>query len=74
MVLELWVVASSIPSLSAFFGSSLKKVTSRIPNNNKVSSGSFKIVAINEDRQIDKDKWKWLAYDMQDITREKGIL
>ncbi|XLT02621.1 hypothetical protein HN51_051972 [Arachis hypogaea] len=71
-------VASSVPSSSAFFGSSLKKVISRIPNSSKVSSGSFKIVEIDEDKQTDKDRWKGLAYDIsddqQDITRGKGIL
>ncbi|QHN86106.1 Protein CROWDED NUCLEI [Arachis hypogaea] len=71
-------VASSVTSLSAFFGSSLKKVISRIPSSSKVSSGNFKIVAINEDKQTDKDRWKGLAYDIsddqQDITRGKGIL
>ncbi|XP_020976447.1 ribulose bisphosphate carboxylase/oxygenase activase, chloroplastic-like isoform X1 [Arachis ipaensis] len=71
-------VASSVPNSSAFFGSSLKKVTSRIHSSSKVSSGSFNIVAIDEDKQIDKDRWKGLAYDIsgdqQDITRGKGIL
>ncbi|RYR58337.1 hypothetical protein Ahy_A05g024024 [Arachis hypogaea] len=32
-------VASSVPNSSAFFGSSLKKVTSRIHSSSKVSSG-----------------------------------
>ncbi|RYQ95329.1 hypothetical protein Ahy_B08g090527 [Arachis hypogaea] len=59
-------VASSVPGSSAFFGSSLKKVTSRIPSSSNVSSGSFKIVAIDEDRQTDKDRWKGLAYDILD--------
>ncbi|XLS78250.1 hypothetical protein HN51_062475 [Arachis hypogaea] len=71
------VVASSVPNSSAFFGSSLK-VTSRIHSSSKVSSGSFKIMAIDEDKQTDKDRWKGLAYDIsgdqQDITRGKGIL
>ncbi|XLS81660.1 hypothetical protein HN51_047491, partial [Arachis hypogaea] len=49
-------VSSSVPSSSAFFGSSLKKVTSRILSSSKVSSGSFKILAIDEDKQIDKDR------------------
>ncbi|KAL4293394.1 hypothetical protein AHAS_Ahas18G0123700 [Arachis hypogaea] len=70
-------VVSSVPSSLAFFGSSLK-VISRIPSNSKVSSGSFKIMAIDEDKQTDKDRWKGLAYDIsddqQDITRGKGIL
>ncbi|XP_061363707.1 ribulose bisphosphate carboxylase/oxygenase activase 2, chloroplastic-like [Gastrolobium bilobum] len=67
-----------VPS-STFFGSCLKKVTSRLPNT-KVSSGSFKIVAaeIDEGQQTDKDRWKGLAYDIsddqQDITRGKGMV
>jgi len=69
---------ASVPS-SSFFGSSLKKVTSRVPNT-KVSSGSFKIVAaeIDESKQTDKDRWRGLAYDtsddQQDITRGKGMV
>ncbi|RYR48914.1 hypothetical protein Ahy_A07g035022 [Arachis hypogaea] len=43
-------VASSVPNSSAFFGSNLKKVTSRIHSSSRVSSGSFKIVAIDEDK------------------------
>ncbi|XP_057441919.1 ribulose bisphosphate carboxylase/oxygenase activase 2, chloroplastic [Lotus japonicus] len=68
----------SVPS-SAFFGSSLRKVNSRLPNS-KVSNGSFKIVAaeIDESQQTDKDRWKGLAYDIsddqQDITRGKGMV
>ncbi|KAG4953371.1 hypothetical protein AAZX31_14G064900 [Glycine max] len=71
----------SVPS-SAFFGTSLKKVTaSRVPNV-KISSGSFKIVAaekeIDEQQQTNKDRWKGLAYDIsddqQDITRGKGMV
>ncbi|KAK3231879.1 hypothetical protein Dsin_003760 [Dipteronia sinensis] len=68
---------SSVPT-SAFFGTSLKKVASRFPNQ-KVHSGSFKVVAeIDEDKQTDKDKWRGLAYDtsddQQDITRGKGMV
>ncbi|KAJ1400955.1 P-loop containing nucleoside triphosphate hydrolase [Sesbania bispinosa] len=67
---------ASVPS-STFFGSSLKKVTSRLPNT-KISTGSFKIVAIDEDKQTEKDRWKGLAYDVsddqQDITRGKGMV
>ena len=69
---------ASVPS-SSFFGSSLKKVTSRVPNT-KVSSRSFKIVAaeIDESKQTDKDRWRGLAYDtsddQQDITRGKGMV
>ncbi|RYR49369.1 hypothetical protein Ahy_A07g035849 [Arachis hypogaea] len=71
-------VASSVPSSSAFFESSLKKVISRIPSSSKVSFERFKIVVIDEDKQTDKDRWKGLAYDIsddqQDITRGKRIL
>jgi hypothetical protein len=69
---------TSVPS-SSFFGTNLKKVTSRLPNT-KVSSGSFKIVAaeIDESKQTDKDRWRGLAYDIsddqQDITRGKGMV
>ncbi|XP_027336592.1 ribulose bisphosphate carboxylase/oxygenase activase, chloroplastic isoform X2 [Abrus precatorius] len=71
---------ASVPS-SAFFGNSLKKTNSRVPNS-KVSCGSFRIVAaekeIDEDQQTDKDRWKGLAYDVsddqQDITRGKGMV
>ncbi|KAB5538785.1 hypothetical protein DKX38_016318 [Salix brachista] len=74
---------ASAPS-SSFFGSSLKKVIgSRVPNT-KISSGSFKIVAVEEKKEIeetqqtDKDRWKGLAYDIsddqQDITRGKGLV
>jgi hypothetical protein len=69
---------ASVPS-SSFFGSSLKKVTSRFPNT-KVSSGSIKIVCaeIDESKQTDKDRWGGLAYDtsddQQDITRGKGMV
>ncbi|XP_015956533.1 ribulose bisphosphate carboxylase/oxygenase activase, chloroplastic [Arachis duranensis] len=70
---------SSVPS-SAFLGSSLKKVQSRIPNM-KVSPGCLKIVAekeIDEESQTDGDRWRGLAYDIsddqQDITRGKGMV
>ncbi|CAJ2653202.1 unnamed protein product [Trifolium pratense] len=70
---------ASVPS-SSFFGTSLKKVTSRIPYT-KVSSKSCKIVAaaeIDESKQTDKDRWRGLAYDtsddQQDITRGKGMV
>ncbi|XP_004490873.1 ribulose bisphosphate carboxylase/oxygenase activase, chloroplastic [Cicer arietinum] len=70
---------TSVPS-SSFFGSSLKKVTSRMTNS-KVSSGSLKIVAADEgdeNKQTKKDRWAGLAYDIsddqQDITRGKGMV
>lgn len=67
--------ATSVPS-SSFFGTSLKKVSSRIPVS-KVPSASFKITAeIDEGKQTNKDRWKGLAFDesddQQDITRGKG--
>ncbi|XLS78233.1 hypothetical protein HN51_062458 [Arachis hypogaea] len=62
----------------SFLWKQLKEGSSRIPNISKVSTGSFKIVAIDEDKQTDKDRCKGLAYDIsndqQDITRRKGIL
>lgn len=67
---------AAVPS-STFMG---KKVSSRfiIP---KVSSGSFKIVAVkevNEEKKTTKDRWKGLGYDtsddQQDITRGKGMV
>ncbi|MCH98116.1 ribulose bisphosphate carboxylase/oxygenase activase, partial [Trifolium medium] len=74
------VVAGPSVSNSAFFGTSLKKITSRIPNS-KVSSGSFKVYAakeIDESKQTDGDRWRGLAYDtsddQQDITRGKGMV
>ncbi|KAJ8760324.1 hypothetical protein K2173_011877 [Erythroxylum novogranatense] len=71
---------SSVPT-SAFLGSNLKKVSSRLTNS-KLPSGSFKVVAekpeIDETKQTEKDKWKGLAYDtsddQQDITRGKGMV
>ncbi|KAJ9175750.1 hypothetical protein P3X46_014273 [Hevea brasiliensis] len=68
---------SSVPT-SAFLGSSLKKVSSRLTNS-KVSSGSFKVVAeYDEQKQTDKDRWGGLVSDtsddQQDITRGKGLV
>jgi hypothetical protein len=73
------VVAGPSVSNSAFFGTSLKKIASRIPNS-KLSSGSFKVYAkeIDESKQTDGDRWRGLAYDtsddQQDITRGKGMV
>jgi hypothetical protein len=73
------VVAGPSVSNSAFFGTSLKKIASRIPNS-KLSSGSFKVYAkeIDESKQTDGDRWRGLAYDIsddqQDITRGKGMV
>lgn len=68
---------TSVPS-TAFFGKSLKKVTSKAisPNN---SSGNFKVVAeVDEKKQTSKDRWQGLANDIsddqQDITRGKGMV
>ena len=50
---------AAVPS-SAFFGTSLKKVSSRF-NNSKLPSVSFKVVATkegDEEKQTDKDKWR----------------
>ncbi|OIV91965.1 hypothetical protein TanjilG_29332 [Lupinus angustifolius] len=70
---------AAVPS-SSFFGSNLKKITSRLPNT-KGSSGSFKVVAVEEidpKKQTDQDRWRGLAYDVsddqQDITRGKGMV
>ncbi|BFG34078.1 hypothetical protein CerSpe_203520 [Prunus speciosa] len=68
----------SIPS-SAFLGSSLKKVSSRVPYQKIVSAGKLKITAeTDEEKQTKKDKWRGLAYDIsddqQDITRGKGLV
>ncbi|KAF8396809.1 hypothetical protein HHK36_018442 [Tetracentron sinense] len=66
-----------VPS-SAFLGSSLKKVNSKI-SHPRISPGSFKVVAeIEETQQTDKDRWRGLAFDVsddqQDITRGKGMV
>ncbi|KAL8171569.1 hypothetical protein V2J09_023373 [Rumex salicifolius] len=67
--------APSAPPATAFLGSSLKKLNSRLPSVQK--SGSLKIVA-EADEEKNKDKWSGLAYDIsddqQDITRGKGMV
>ncbi|KAJ9185247.1 hypothetical protein P3X46_004903 [Hevea brasiliensis] len=68
---------SSVPS-SAFFGSSLKKINSKIINQ-KLLSGNFKVSAeYDEQKQTSKDRWGALASDtsddQQDITRGKGMV
>ncbi|KAB5544294.1 hypothetical protein DKX38_012406 [Salix brachista] len=64
---------STVPT-SAFFGNSLKKVSSSRFTNSKISPGSFKVVA----EQTEKDRWAGLGTDMsddqQDITRGKGMV
>ncbi|CAN6835527.1 unnamed protein product [Brassica oleracea] len=68
--------AASVPA-TTFLG---KKVVtaSRFAQNNKKSNGSFKVVAVKEDKQTDGDRWRGLAYDIsddqQDITRGKGMV
>ncbi|XP_061975346.1 ribulose bisphosphate carboxylase/oxygenase activase, chloroplastic isoform X2 [Populus nigra] len=69
---------STVPN-SAFFGNSLKKVSSSRFTNSKISSGSFKVAAeYDEKKQTDKDRWGGLVTDMsddqQDITRGKGMV
>lgn len=66
--------APSAPPATAFLGSSLKKLNSRLPS---VQKASMKIVA-EADEDKNKDKWSGLAYDIsddqQDITRGKGMV
>jgi hypothetical protein len=69
---------STVPN-SAFFGNSLKKVSSSRFTNSKISPGSFKVVAeYDEKKQTDKDRWGGLVTDMsddqQDISRGKGMV
>ncbi len=67
--------APSAPS-TAFLGSSLKKLNSRIPS---IKASSFKIVSeYDEEKQTNKDRWAGLGTDIsddqQDITRGKGMV
>ncbi|KAG9160779.1 hypothetical protein Leryth_008621 [Lithospermum erythrorhizon] len=73
--------AGATTPTSAFFGSSLKKVSPSL--NLPKDTSSFKVFAAatdsgNEEVQTSKDKWKGLAYDFsddqQDITRGKGMV
>lgn len=65
---------------SAFFGSSLKKVSSNLSHGRLISTGTFKVMAadLDETKQIEQDRWAGLAYDIsddqQDITRGKGLV
>ena len=62
-----------VPS-SAFFGTSLKKVSSRF-NNSKLPSVSFKVVAAkegDEETQTDKDKWWLMMYLMTNKISPEG--
>ncbi|KAI3439606.1 PlsC domain-containing protein [Psidium guajava] len=68
---------ASAPS-SAFFGSSLKKVTQKLPKAAS-PSGSLRVRAMDgdEDKQTEKDKWRGLAYDTSDdhrTHRGKGMV
>ncbi|KAJ0987809.1 hypothetical protein J5N97_006165 [Dioscorea zingiberensis] len=72
--------SSGAPSpSSAFFGSSLKKVSSG-PSHGRLSTGTFKVMAadVDESKQTSKDRWGGLAFDtsddQQDITRGKGMV
>lgn len=68
--------AASVPA-TAFLG---KKVVtgSRFAQSTKKSKGSFKVVAVDEEKQTEADRWAGLAYDtsddQQDITRGKGMV
>ncbi|XP_039144509.1 ribulose bisphosphate carboxylase/oxygenase activase, chloroplastic-like [Dioscorea cayenensis subsp. rotundata] len=67
-----------VPS-SAFFGSSLKKVSSG-PSYGRLSTGTFKVMAadLDESKQTKTDRWGHLysdtSDDQQDITRGKGLV
>ena len=55
---------TSVPS-PAFFGKRLKKVSSKANARPRASLGRFKVVAKgDEKKQIDKDRWKGLVYDV----------
>lgn len=65
---------------SAFFGTSLRKISSRIAHQRNLC-GNFKVSAAieyDEEKQTSKDRWGGLAYDtsddQQDITRGKGTV
>lgn len=67
---------ASAPS-SAFFGSSLKKMTQKLPKACSPSGGlGVRAMADDEEKQTNKDKWRGLAYDtsddQQDITRGRA--
>lgn len=68
--------AVSAPA-STFLGKKVVTV-SRFAQSNKKSNGSFKVLAVKEDKQTDGDRWRGLAYDtsddQQDITRGKGMV
>lgn len=68
--------AASAPA-STFLGKKVVTV-SRFAQSNKKSNGSFKVLAVKEEKQTDGDRWKGLAYDtsddQQDITRGKGLV
>lgn len=65
---------------SAFFGTSLRRISRKIPNQRNLS-GNFKVnaaIEYDEEKQTSKDRWGGLAYDtsddQQDITRGKGMV
>lgn len=64
---------------SAFFGSSLKKVSPSL-SHGRNSNVTFKVMAgdLDESKQTDADRWGGLATDssddQQDITRGKGLV
>ncbi|KAF7845461.1 ribulose bisphosphate carboxylase/oxygenase activase 2, chloroplastic-like [Senna tora] len=65
---------------SAFFGTGLRKISFRVPNQRN-SCGNFKVSAstdYEEEKQTEKDRWGGLATDtsddQQDITRGKGMV
>ncbi|XP_010532343.1 PREDICTED: ribulose bisphosphate carboxylase/oxygenase activase, chloroplastic-like [Tarenaya hassleriana] len=68
--------SASAPT-SSFLGKKLV-TASRFPQNSNVKSKSFKIVAVEEGKQTDGDRWKGLVTDIsddqQDITRGKGMV
>ncbi|CAK9184773.1 unnamed protein product [Ilex paraguariensis] len=67
-------IGTSVPS-TAFFGSSLKKVNFKTTSPKISSGGGFKVVAeVDEQKQTNKDRWKGLAFDIQDITRGTGMV
>ena len=69
--------AASVPA-TTFLGKKVVTASRFAQSNNKKSNGSFKVVAVKEDKQTDGDRWKGLAYDtsddQQDITRGKGMV
>ncbi|KAI4356501.1 hypothetical protein L6164_000523 [Bauhinia variegata] len=68
---------ASVPS-TAFFGTSLKKLSSKIANQ-RIVSENFKVAAeYDEQKQTSMDRWGGLSNDVsddqQDVTRGKGMM